>query len=404
MRASLITFLSAVFSLGWGGPVRAEIEIIAHRGAMMLAPENTLASQRLAYELGADIVECDVRLSNDNVPVIMHDHGLDRTTNATGSLWSRTLQQLKQLDAGSWFGPQWEGERIPTLAEMLEVAKAYNRQLLLHVKGQDMEAQIVPVIKASGISIRQISFLTDWEEIPSAYVRLLPGAKVMRAPKVRSTGTTIPPENMTAANLEAMHKEGVSVLVFGTGDIPIADIRRFQAAGFEVSLLYSNPVYGFIYEDAGLNSFWTDHPEITVPRQRRIAQEWANWADAAGLGPDQRRTWQDSDGDGVRNLAEYAFGTDPLQPDKGPAPVPGFHIAGSSLQSSTATSVDWTVDLRENWSQFLNVTAQSSAGSGPWTSVPASCCTMITPAQMLFKFPVGAGGRKFYRLKFDLKW
>lgn len=369
----------------------------------MVAPENTLAAQRLAYELGADIVECDVRLSQDNVPVIMHDHDLNRTTNATGTLWSRTLPELKQLDAGSWFGPQWTGERIPTLAEMLEVAKAYNRHLLLHIKGPYMETQIVPVIKASGISIRQISFLTDWEETPSAYVRLLPGAKVMRGPTARGTGRAIPPEDMTAADLEAMHAEGVSVLVFGTGDIPVADIRRFQAAGFETSLLYSNPVYGFSYEDAGLNSFWTDYPEITVSRTRRISQQWANWAEVSGLGPDQRRTWQDADGDGASNLTEYALGTDPLRPDTRSAPAPSFQIAGNSLPSPTATSLDWTVDLRENWSQFLDVTPQSSTGGGAWTNLSASCCTTVTPAQLLFKFPVGAGGSRFFRLQFRLK-
>lgn len=392
--------LSAVVTLGFGCPVRGEIEIIAHRGAMRLAPENTLASQRLAYELGADIVECDVRLSRDEVPVIMHDHDLDRTTDATGLLHTRTIEELRKLDAGSWFGAEWAGEPIPTLAEMLEVAKAYNRQLLLHIKGYSMYAQVVAVIKTSGIPLRQISFLTEGAQMTADYVRLLPGAKVMSGPP----GSTMLPERLTAAEMDTLRSQGVSVIVFGSGYVPLADIRRFQAAGFETSLLYSNPLYGFNYEDAGLNSFWTDYADVTVFRTRRMSQQWANWAEVSGLGPDQRRTWQDADGDGETNLMEYARGTDPLQPDKRPAPEPAFQLAGSSVRSPTATSLDWTVDLRENWSEFLDVTPQSSTGGGAWTSMSDSCCTTITPSQLLFKFPVVAGGSRFFRLKFALKW
>ena len=403
MRAPFTTLLSAIFSLGLLSPVLGGMEIIAHRGAMKLAPENTLASQRLAYELGADTVECDVRVSKDLVPVILHDHDLDRTTNATGLIGARTLEELKLLDAGGWFGAQWAGEQIPTLAEMLAVAKLYNRQLLLHIKSQYIYPQVVEVIKASGISLRQICFLTDWREVTLDYVRLLPGAKVLRGPTVYATGTSIAPDKISAADFEALRAEGVSVLVFGTGDIARADIRRIHAAGFETSLLYSNPVYGFFYEDAGLHSFWTDFADVTVSRQRRMSEHWANWADASGLSPDQRCTWQDADGDGVNNLSEYALGTDPLQSDQRPSPAPGFLISGSSTRSLTATTMDWTVDLRENWSQFLNVTPQQSTGDGAWADMAGSCCTPLTPSQLLFKFPVTTSSRKFFRLKFDLQ-
>ncbi len=95
--------------------------ILGHRGASADAPENTLAAFRLALAQGADGVELDVTLSSDGVPVVIHDDTVDRTTNGTGRVATRTLAQLKQLDAGyaTKFGGKFAGERIPTLAEAL---------------------------------------------------------------------------------------------------------------------------------------------------------------------------------------------------------------------------------------------------------------------------------------------
>lgn len=94
--------------------------IVAHRGASKRAPENTLAAFRLAIELGARLVECDVHLSADGVPVVMHDERVDRTTAGHGPVAEKTLSELKALDAGSWFGGAFAGERVPTLDEALE--------------------------------------------------------------------------------------------------------------------------------------------------------------------------------------------------------------------------------------------------------------------------------------------
>lgn len=93
--------------------------IIAHRGAAALAPENTLASFRRAAQLGAAWVELDCQLSADKVPVVIHDMRLGRTTSGRGSVCRRRLAELRQLDAGSWFGAPFSAERIPTLAEAL---------------------------------------------------------------------------------------------------------------------------------------------------------------------------------------------------------------------------------------------------------------------------------------------
>jgi len=96
-----------------------QVEMIAHRGFSAIAPENTLAAFSAAIQHQADSIEFDVQLSADRVPIIIHDSTVDRTTNGTGKVQEKTLEQLKALDAGSWFHPQFSAEKIPTLAEAL---------------------------------------------------------------------------------------------------------------------------------------------------------------------------------------------------------------------------------------------------------------------------------------------
>ncbi|MBU0602597.1 MAG: glycerophosphodiester phosphodiesterase [Gammaproteobacteria bacterium] len=93
---------------------------IAHRGGGGAAPENTLAALRTGAAAGFRMVEFDVMLSRDGVPVLMHDETLDRTTNGQGNVNSRDCAELERLDAGSRHGAAFAGERIPTLATALD--------------------------------------------------------------------------------------------------------------------------------------------------------------------------------------------------------------------------------------------------------------------------------------------
>ena len=89
--------------------------MIAHRGAGKLAPENTLAAMRLGHSFGYNMFEFDVKLTQDHIPVLLHDTNLDRTTNAAGRAGDYRLSELAQLDAGSWHSLRYAGEPIPTL-------------------------------------------------------------------------------------------------------------------------------------------------------------------------------------------------------------------------------------------------------------------------------------------------
>ena len=103
----------------------------AHRGASHHAPENTLAAFILAAEMGAEGIELDVQLSKDGALVVIHDFGLETTTDGTGPVRERTLIELRELDAGLRFDPAYAGQRIPTLQEVID---AVGHRLLLNIE------------------------------------------------------------------------------------------------------------------------------------------------------------------------------------------------------------------------------------------------------------------------------
>jgi glycerophosphoryl diester phosphodiesterase len=112
--------------------------IIAHRGAPAAAPENTLVAFREALTAGSQAIEFDVHISRDGEPVVIHDATLDRTTNGKGAVADLTLAELKQLDAGSWFGPESAGEKIPTLDEAIAAIPS-PELLIVHLRAHSNE-------------------------------------------------------------------------------------------------------------------------------------------------------------------------------------------------------------------------------------------------------------------------
>ena len=108
--------------------------VIAHRGASGHAPENTLAAFKRAVALGANFIETDLQLSRDARFVAIHDDTVNRTTNGQGKVHDLTLADLRRLDAGSWFGSEFTGERIPTREEILEFSKRHDAVFYLELK------------------------------------------------------------------------------------------------------------------------------------------------------------------------------------------------------------------------------------------------------------------------------
>lgn len=107
---------------------------IAHRGAGRLAPENTLAAFRVGFRHGFRAFECDVKLSADGEPFLLHDADLERTTSGSGVAGDLSWDALSRLDAGRWLGPRWVGEPLPRLAAIAGWVRANGCALNLEIK------------------------------------------------------------------------------------------------------------------------------------------------------------------------------------------------------------------------------------------------------------------------------
>jgi glycerophosphoryl diester phosphodiesterase len=126
------------------------IQITSHRGNSATAPENTLASLESAIEAMADYAEIDVQQTKDGTLVLLHDYNLRRTTGLNKYIWDVSYEELKELDAGSWFDEQFTGVTIPTLEEALELCKGkiqLNIELKVHGSEKNLEEQLVSLIE-----------------------------------------------------------------------------------------------------------------------------------------------------------------------------------------------------------------------------------------------------------------
>ncbi|MBI6511841.1 glycerophosphoryl diester phosphodiesterase [Proteus sp. PR00174] len=140
------------------------MKIAAHRGFSGKAPENTLAAFKMAIDFGCEWIETDVQLTADYVPVLIHDKTVNRCTNGQGAVRFHTLDDLHHLDAGSWFSSLYQGEKIPSLRQGLQLIKRSGTKLNIELKtwpDDDIERLCLAVsdmIKSADIPNEQILF------------------------------------------------------------------------------------------------------------------------------------------------------------------------------------------------------------------------------------------------------
>jgi glycerophosphoryl diester phosphodiesterase len=138
--------------------------LIGHRGYPARYPENTLASFKGAMEAGCDMIELDVTLTRDRRVVVIHDDTLDRTTTGKGPVRDRSLEEIRELDAGGWFDSRFSTERVPELSEVLKLTAG---RCLLNIEIKEsaleqgypadaIEHQVVDLVKAGGAMDRVI--------------------------------------------------------------------------------------------------------------------------------------------------------------------------------------------------------------------------------------------------------
>ena len=175
MKTSICLFLFFAFGIS----AMAQNTFIAHRGASYLAPENTVASAKLAWELGADAVEIDVHLSKDNRVMVIHDKDTKRTCSSKKNLVIEKTPSLvlRDLDAGVWKGEEFTGEKLPFLSEIIETVPE-NKTLVVEIKAGGNK--IIPALRRSidnSGKINQIVFISfGWETILATHEEF-PGNK-----------------------------------------------------------------------------------------------------------------------------------------------------------------------------------------------------------------------------------
>lgn len=136
-------------------------QIIGHRGASGYRPENTLSAFSLALEMGVDGLELDVHMTRDGHLIVCHDEQVNRTTNGSGLIKDLTLEEIKALDAGSWFSPAYQGEKIPTLEEVLSLIQGVPLLLNIELKNgpiqyPGLEEKTIALLKQYGMEHQTI--------------------------------------------------------------------------------------------------------------------------------------------------------------------------------------------------------------------------------------------------------
>ncbi len=194
-------------------------KVIAHRGASGKAPENTLAAMKLAGELGADMIETDIRTTEDGELIVMHDAEVDRTTDGSGPVSGMTLEQLRTLDAGSWFGPEFREEKVPTLEEALKEAKEAGCDLCIEIKEAD-PLRAIEKSREAGYADR--IYLFDFDH-PRLY-----RAKEAE-PGIRALALGVSPRNLDSLDTSKCNVAGVSFR-----DVDDALVRFLHGLGMSV--------------------------------------------------------------------------------------------------------------------------------------------------------------------------
>ena len=235
--------------------------VIAHRGASGNAPENTLAAFRKAIALGASFIETDLQLSRDARFVAIHDATVNRTTNGQGAVHDMTLADLRKLDAGSWFGSEFSGERIPTLEEILEFSKKNDVVFYLEIKPGG----------SWGGEHAMISSLRESGEIPRTVVISFDPSIVLSLRKIEPTLMTGLLYNGQIENpLDKAVAIGARQLVVRGDLVTPALISEAKKKDLQVVCWTVNhPAHMRLLAAAGVDGIMSDYPDRLVAAVRK---------------------------------------------------------------------------------------------------------------------------------------
>ena len=328
--------------------------IVAHRGASHDAPENTLAAFRLAWEQNADAIEGDFYVTKDQQIVCIHDNKTKRTAPGQIELTvaGATLEELQRLDVGSWKGPRFKGEHIPTLKEVLAVVPR-GKRIFVEIKcGPEILPLLKPQLEQSGLSPEQIVIICFSEAVIKAARDLMPQYKanwLTGYKQDKKTKEWSPKSADVLAALKRTHATGLGT----QGNIETASAalaRSVLDEGLEFHVWTINdPADARHFSELGAHSITTDKPAVI----RAALESSQGKSSAAGIAPFAiERTVMTKGYDGTKCWVHARAGVIPADDPNAPPTVVAtsqpLMITGSDVFYALNSSV--SRDLGETWS------------------------------------------------------
>lgn len=255
-QIAAVVCLSAGLALA-ATPERPRPEIEAHRGENTVAPENTLPSFKLAWARGDDAIELDIHLTSDGKVIVCHDASTKRTTNQALKIKDSTLEQLEQLDAGSWKAPKYAGTKLPLLSQVLATIPDGKRCFIEIKVGPEIAAPLKKVIEESGKTAQQTPIISFHAPALAEAKKLMPDHQcylLTSFKKDKQTQAWTPTVEELIQKAKSIHADGLDVSYKGPVDRDFID--KVHAAGLQM----------YVWVTDGTRTTW-DTPEIA----RRLA-------------------------------------------------------------------------------------------------------------------------------------
>jgi len=237
------------------------VEIIAHRGSSFLAPENTRAAMQLAWQEGADAIEGDFRLTRDGQIICLHDASLKRTAGVNRRIVECSLDELRTYDVGSWKGPQFTGERIPTLEELFATVPTGKRFYVEVKSGLEIVEPLHDVIGDCALPPEQIVLISLQLPVVTALKQAIPQCPAYWVVEFKraETGQWQPNARDIIGSAERAGLNGLDLMAAGPIDAPL--VKRIKTAKLELCVwTVDDPVRAQRLIDLGVRRITTNRP------------------------------------------------------------------------------------------------------------------------------------------------
>lgn len=258
VRSVLVTAVMCVSATSAIGQL-----IIAHRGASYDAPENTLAAFRLAIEQGADGFEGDFYVTQDGPIICLHDKDTERVAGTKLPVTKTPFVTLRGLDVGSWKGPQWKDERMPTMDEVLACVPAGKKVYLELKSNAEIVTPLARAIAACQLAPEQIVIISFHDEAVAEAKRQLPNLKAywLTDYKEQKDGSLKPTADEVIATLQRTGADAVSSKALPE-HFNSEFIKRMRKAGYEEFHVWTvdDPAIARFYCELGVTSITTNRP------------------------------------------------------------------------------------------------------------------------------------------------